>query len=80
MQVIEKKGTRVKVKALAKQSLFGSDYDANGSPHRISSAVRDNFELNVKTYSKPLHGESFKHNGHYYYKWNGKSITEYNDH
>lgn len=80
MQIVAKNGNRVKVKPLAKQSIFGSDYDANGSPHRISSAVKDNFTLDAKTYSKPLHGECFRHNSHHYYKWSGNAITEYNDH
>lgn len=79
MQVIEVKGTRAKVRAIGKSREYMDRYDANGSLVSLSSAVKDKFIEN-KTYSKPLHGAGFRHNSHYYYKWNGNAIEEYNDH
>jgi len=79
MQVISVKGTRAKVRAIGKSRTYGGSYDANGSLVSTSSAVKDKF-IDDKVYNKPLHGAGFRHNGHYYYKWNGHAIDEYNDH
>ena len=77
-QVIEKKGSMIKIRENQKHHDYDGGVDGNCGYTCYTSAIKDSFC--GETLTKRLFGEGFTHRSNHFHKWDGRPIYEYNDH
>lgn len=77
-QIMEKKGSMIKIQACRKHREYDGNMDGNCGYTCYTSAVKDDTHGDIIT--KRLYGDRFTHGGHYFHKWSGNAVYEYNDH